>query len=170
MLPYRALTRDERSAYWDIARKMDSETAEEMVWKTTSAIGLEIVRRVANFGYRVSKPVGWGDKINGSGEFVSVYPLEYDSAIGKIDLWESGGFVAKPITVFSLPDSEPRGKLVGPEVPFRFADRLRVGGLDFQLYPDAVGLSAELTELDVRADYVRKCLNKCLAMTGVRNI
>lgn len=114
-IPYRPLSEQEQRVLGDYANKLPTLDAQDAFWQRTREAALERIARIREGEFVVSEPREFGCSSEGYGEHVHIYPAGtdvskfrggYDRAhvIGSLEIWETGGFIQEPLSVWYQPD------------------------------------------------------------------
>ena len=130
-VPYRALSHKECEKLWGFVRML-SPKKEAIFWKQTLPEALIRIKEIKSGGYVVSEPFYWGIPQEGYGQSVCIYDLGFNidslkkgseetRALGRLELWETGGFSEEPLAVYKSRrgSQELMGFLEEREIPYR---------------------------------------------------
>jgi len=110
-LPYRVFTEEEREEFWNYERNLPPELR-EIFWQQTKEGAREIIEIIGEGGFIIGGKFEWGCYPEGFGAHRHIYSRNYggnkntekvcdhDNVIGKISLWEEGGFLSNPVSVW----------------------------------------------------------------------
>jgi len=162
VLPYRALTKEERDKYSAFCDSFNWENADERVWMTTKEEGLRVAEKVRSLGYLVSDVLGVGNPMDGFRDLVNIYSPKFPKnnlIIGQINLWESCGFLGCPVTVYNtvFPNS-----IVDLDSALELAYKLRENGMGFEFSSSVDELEKMLGEIVKKEEIIRDCLVKSI--------
>lgn len=143
-IPYRKHTDEEREEFWRYVREFGPKF-EGGFWQQTEEQAREVLKTIAEEGFIVGGELGWGNSIDGSGVHSHIYSknytgkdvgrsCDYDSVVGDVSLWEEGGFLSNPVSLwYQNPEVindtfELRDYLISSDIPFHDSvdlDRIR---------------------------------------------
>lgn len=96
-IPYRALNKEEREKIWDVARKMPGRDADELIWKSTIPAANARMKEIADLGYEFSEVKSRMGDPGDYRYYVEVTPTNSRLDVGRVDIWQPGGFDHEPV-------------------------------------------------------------------------